>query len=125
MFEITDYYELNALSSALHEARYHVDHDSPDVPGSPFVAAIHERVLHALFEHDDWPAGRVSEWLRWSNRTIENERVRLFLTKCQWAKCPDDSKRQLVETLVRPFVATEAEIDALIGFAESQHTTAQ
>jgi hypothetical protein len=120
MFEITDYEELGALNKALFESRYLHDIDHTEAPGSPLVAAIHERVLSALFEHDDVSQNRIDEWLRWRNRTIEQKRVRLYLTKCDWARCPATSKRVLVENLVRPFVATEEEIDDLVEFADSQ-----
>ncbi len=45
MFEVNDYHELIALNKALHETRYFGNLDHSAIPGSPFVAAMHERVL--------------------------------------------------------------------------------
>lgn len=121
MFEIKDYRELNALNAALQEARYHADPDSPEALGSPFVAAIHERVLQAIFHHDNWSSEQIEVWLKWENRAIEQERVRLYLSKCQWNTFSNNTKKDLVETLVRPFIATPCEIKELIEFANQHH----
>ena len=121
MFEVTDYHELLALNKSLHEARYHENPDHLEVPGSPFVAAMHERVLTAIFAHDNLPQSKIDDWLKWSNRTIEQQAVRNHLVNCDWGRMDAHNQREFVSVLVRPFVATESEIDALIAFANDRH----
>lgn len=123
MFEVTDYYELIALNKALFEARYHADPNHREVPASPFVAAIHERVLAAIFAHDCLPQSKIDAFLKWSNRTNEHAAVRRHLTDGNWCQMDAVTQRECVIVLVRPFVATESEINALIEFAQNDHDT--
>ncbi|ELP30091.1 hypothetical protein [Rhodopirellula baltica] len=121
MFEVTDYHELLALNKSLFEARYHAAPDHREIPGSPFVAAMHERVLAAIFAHDNLPQPKIDEFLKWSNRTGEQDAVRHHLKDADWCRMDSDTQRQYVTILVQPFIATEAEIDALIEFAQNHH----
>ena len=121
MFEVTDYHELLALNKSLFEARYRASPDHSDVPGSPFVAAMHERVVAAIFDHDNTPQSKIDEFLDWSNRKLEQDAVRGHLTDCDWCRMDSDTQREYVTNLVRPFIATDAEIDALIEFAKNHH----
>ena len=121
MFEVTDYHELLALNKSLFEARYHADPDHREIPGSPFVAAMHERVLAAIFAHDNLPQSKIDEFIKWSNRTGEKDAVRHHLKDADWCRMDSATKREYVAILVRPFVATETEIDALIQFADDHN----
>ncbi|WP_430454758.1 hypothetical protein [Rhodopirellula europaea] len=121
MFEVTDYHELLALNKSLFEARYHADPDHREIPGSPFLAAMHERVLAAIFAHDNLPRSKVDEFLKWSNRTGEQDAVRHHLRDADWCRMDSRTKREYVTVLVRPFVANETEVDALIQFADDHN----
>ncbi len=122
MLEVTDYYELIALNKALHAARYQENPGFSEVPGSPFVAAIHERVLTAIFGHDNTPQTQIDEWLTWKNRRIEQDCVRKHLINCNWRRMDAATQREFVCILVKPFVATDSEIDELIAYAEEYHS---
>ena len=121
MFEVTDYHELIALNKALFEARYYGASKQSSVPGSPFVATIHERVLAAIFVHEKQPQSRIDEFMKCSKREIEQAAVREFLSGCDWNRMDRESQRGFIANLVRPFVATETELEDLRAFAESQH----
>ena len=104
MFEVTDYHELLALNKSLFEARYHANPDHREIPGSPFVAAIHERVLAAIFAHDKTPQSKIDEFLDWSNRKLEQDAVRSHLIDSNWCRMDSDGQREFVTILVRPFL---------------------
>jgi len=58
LFAITDNYELIALHRSLFEAQFTVEPHSRDVPGSPLLASLANRVVDALTQQDP----RWSEW---------------------------------------------------------------
>ena len=125
MFEVTDYHELLALNKSLFEARYHADPMHREIPGSPFVAAMHERVLAAIFAHDNTPQPKIDHFLKWANRKVEQDAVRRQLADDDWCRMDSKTKREYVQLLVRPFVASQTEIDSLIQFAENEHDQKQ
>ena len=61
LFTITDEYELLALHRSLFEAQFATDPHSRDVPGSPLLASLANRVVDTLTQHDPrWAEWRVA-----------------------------------------------------------------
>jgi hypothetical protein len=123
MLVIEDSYELIALTKALFEARFHENPDCAEVQGSPFLAAIHNRLIGALIgsERGQEKQSEWKEWRQWRNRVIEREQVEQIIKRVTWTTLSAPQKIALVQCLIAPFVANEEEINALIGFGNQFH----
>jgi hypothetical protein len=111
---IDDYHELLALHRALMEAKFHGEPNDPAVPGSPFIAAVANRVVEALVAHDVERKGAAKreEWARWRAITPDRREWRLALghatAMAKWDEWDDEMRTGVARTLMSPFVLGDA-----------------
>lgn len=124
--EITDYYELLALHRCVLEAKFHSDPEDGDIADSPLVAGLANRILEALeqAESQRGKPGEVKNWERW--RKIDRRTyfwktaVSFAVAYPRWSELGAHEKRELVATLLAPFVATDSDFVEFCSLVENR-----
>jgi hypothetical protein len=111
---IDDPNELVALHRALFEAQFAVDPHDRDVPGSPILAALANRVVDALTQIDP-------RWSEWRDAEKHPDRVavaaRHLHANPSWASWSDAERERQVRNHLAPLVASTSLVAALCGSA--------
>ena len=112
--EVTDKHELTALHRALFEAQFAPAPHDRDVPGSPLLAALSNRVVAELASLD-------SRWLEWRDASNHPDRVAIarehLLNNPRWAAMSKDERIAQVHNQLAPLVPSEDLVANLIGSA--------
>lgn len=119
-FQTDDYFELLALHRAIIEAKFHLDPEDRDVPGSPILARISERIVEAigLMEDRMGKYGGSKGWESWRRNPgtrFWNVAVEYAANFSDWHKLNLEQKRKLVTNLMAPFIADDNQISAFLS----------
>ncbi len=118
--QITDYYELLALHSALMVARFSRNPIKPELPGSPYLADIANRIVQTLAEMEV-ERGHPERAERWYAKIDPTEElwqiaIRNASTKPDiWGKLSIKEKIERAKTFLSPFTITNNILDAFIA----------
>ena len=121
-----DLSDLLILQRALMEARFAVQARNPEIPGSPLVAHLHQRVVDAIAsEYERSGSHRIldefEDWLVWSPREIEQTSLINTLAAMRtWDSWSLKERTEVARSLVVPFQATDTEIDELVRAASAR-----
>ena len=121
-FEVTNEAELIALHRALFEAKLGNDPIDTDIPGSPILITLHERIIEALI--DGVPPKR-KHWDEW--RVAERHPQRLEIVRdrvcgaSHWKSLSAEERRQLVERFLSPLIATDQSVQEIVEFGNKHH----
>jgi hypothetical protein len=120
-FAVTDYYELLALHRVVMEAKFSDDPNDRAIQGSPFVAAIANRVLEALIAMDIEKEGESAglRWQNWRQVTPDYRQYQITKTILQsntvWKTWDFDDQVKYVKDLVSPLQISDELIETLLG----------
>ena len=113
-FSVTDKYELLALHRALYEAQFSVDPHDRDVPGSPILANLANRVVDALTALDP-------RWADWRSADRHPDRVliaeRHLLADPRWTNMSRPERIAQVHNQLAPLVPSQDLVSKLAGDA--------
>ena len=129
-FHASGLQELLALQRALMEARFYSGALGREIPGSPIVAELHDRCVKAILNTyrdlgQRGPLSRTEQWLQWSGRPRERQALRETLSEMDpWLTWSDEQRLDIAAELVRPFVATDAELASLVNEVTALHRAA-
>jgi hypothetical protein len=121
LFQVSDKAELRALFKALLEAKFHPDPETPEVQGSPLVAAICERVLAAMVavelrDGDPMAASRYAQWRRAEGHPEWVTVVRSRIAECgAWSGWSRLEREHYVLLLLSPLIAERELVADLVG----------
>ncbi len=114
---IEGFADLNALHRALVEAKFNHGPQDQLVSGSPLVAKIANRVVEALeaAANEERPDSPLRDSWRWlENRPDILAVVRERLAEAEQAfSLSRQQKRELLEALIAPFLASDETLDSL------------
>lgn len=112
--------ELLALHKALLEAKFHAHPDNADIAGSPFVAAIADRVFDALVQWeesrgnlakaDEWKEWRRAETKAWIMRRVQEYAVE----NPHWMKWDAAERRDYLRCALSPFQLPDRQLDEMM-----------
>ena len=112
--EVTDQYELTALHRALFEAQFAVAPHDRDVPGSPLLAALSNRVVDELTKIDP-------RWADWRAAENHPERIAIarkhLLGNPRWPTMSKAERIDHVRNQLAPLVPSEDLVASIIGDA--------
>ena len=113
-FVVTDGLELQALHRALFEAQFAVTPLDRDVPGSPLLANLSNRVVDALTTIDP-------RWENWRSADNHPDRVAIARTHLaanpRWATMSRHERVAQVHNQLAPLVPSEELVATIIGGA--------
>ena len=109
---VDDRYELLALHRALLEAKFVREPEDRDIAGSPFVAAIANRVVAQLSRSEPgW-----AEWRRAEKHPARVDVVKRRIREAsKWASWSRQERATYVNILLSPLEASEALLDELVS----------
>jgi hypothetical protein len=122
---VSDYYELLALHRTIMEAKFHPDPDNLDIPASPLLARMSERLVEALMlaERSRGDDSKADQWIQWRTRpkagrfwSVAVQHARSLQEWAEWAKA---GKVQCVLDLLAPFCVGETTVERFIAEVES------
>src|SRR5512133_3700048 len=114
VFEVSEYYELLALHRAIMEAKFHPDPQNLDVPASPLLAAVCNRLLDSLVaaEQERGRPEKGEEWQRWRTRPRQGRFWQVAVQHASavrdWSRWSSDEKRKFTADALAPLRAPEA-----------------
>jgi hypothetical protein len=107
---VTDQHELIALHRALFEAQFAIEPHDRDVPGSPLLAIIANRVLDALTQVDP-------RWAEWREAGKHPDRVAIarkhLLADPRWGSMSPAERKNQVFNQLAPLVPNDDLVSAL------------
>ena len=110
LFTITDKYELLALHRSLFEAQFAVDPHSRDVPGSPILASLANRIVDALNQQDP----RWTEWRAASNHPDKVAIVRRRLPEeSGWSSMSQAEREAHIHNHLAPLIPDDVLLQSL------------
>ena len=113
-FIVSEDHELIALHRSLFEAQFAVSPHDRDVPGSPILANLANRVVDLLSQRD-------SRWTQWRNASNHPDRVEIarkrLLADPRWRDMPRQEKEQHVRNHLAPLVPDHDLVLSLVGTA--------
>jgi hypothetical protein len=117
--EVTDYYELRVLHSALWVVRFAENPVRPELPGSPLLANIANRIVEvgAKMEVERGHPERAEQWRikivpdspLWQVIVKNANRNSAF-----WKSCSTDKKREIARTYLSPSIIDDALIEEFV-----------
>lgn len=114
LITVTEKHELIALHRALFEAQFAAAPHDKDVPGSPLLASLANRVIDALAEDDP-------RWRDWRMASQHPERVEIVRERLpsdpRWKGMLQSEREAHVRNHLAPLVPDEALLADLIGSA--------
>lgn len=119
-FEVNDYGEMVALFRALMVAKFARDQIVPELPGSPFIASMFNRLAHALNkmeiergkpERANWYMEIVPDSERWQIAVRDAAHVE----KRIWDQFSSDERQTIAKTHLAPFLFTDEMINRFIA----------
>jgi hypothetical protein len=119
-FAIDNYYELLALHRTIMEAKFSADPNDSCIQGSPFVAAVANRVVEALIEMETHREGEsaVAKWHDWRHISPERREYQMVESTLQsnpfWKTLGSAEQIKYVEDLVSPLQISHELIHQLI-----------
>ncbi len=112
--EVTDKHELTALHRALFEAQFAATPHDRDVPGSPLLATLSNRIIDELTTSDP-------RWAEWRAASNHPDRVAIarnhLLNNPRWLTMSKADRIAQVHNQLAPLVPTEDLVASLIGDA--------
>lgn len=129
MLKIEERHLLMALQRALYASKFdRSPEESAELAQSPYVAEVYRRVMDACIE-----AARASKkmnevvgWESWlvaeKNAPVMNAVRGQIRIMSDWPKLTPQTKRDYINTLLSPFVASEETIRALIREGDALHS---
>jgi len=113
-FTVSNKHELIALHRSLLEAQFAITPHDRDVPGSPLLASLANRVVDALCKSDP-------RWADWRHASKHQDRVRIVrdrLTNIKgWDTMPQYERETHVRNHLAPLVPDEQLLHSLSGYA--------
>lgn len=122
--EIFDFNEVQALHRALMEAKFAENPVDTAVCGSPFVAAVANRVVDTLIEMERHSGGdeRARHWEEWRQVTPSRREWKVALSRVEpggpWSSWSVEEKRRFAELLLSPLRATDQLLDQFVREAD-------
>ena len=112
-------FETLALHRIFMEAKYNEAPIDLDVPFSPIVHDLYERLFELIEDKEAW-----GEWRKLSNHVhripVLEKRLRMMNSN-HWNKKTIDEKRITIKYLLVPLTGTSVEITNLIEYANKVH----
>lgn len=127
MFKTDNAAELSALHKSLLEAKFTLNPMNEEIPRSPIVADLSNRIYDELCREQEKKAkGSEAEWQEWRRIKSANGGYRGFWRTAVMSARGDllfpnaspEDKRIIAKCLLSPFTCTEAEIDEFIAEAD-------
>ena len=113
-FTVSDKYELIALHRSLFEAQFAVSPHDRDVPGSPLLASLANRVVDLLSQQD-------LRWAQWRIASQHPDRVEIvrkrLLVDPRWADMPRPEREKHVRNHLAPLIPDDSLLAELVGDA--------
>ncbi|HZV56350.1 MAG TPA: hypothetical protein VFF89_01635 [Sphingobium sp.] len=113
-FTVTEKVELLALHRALFEAQFSESPHDKDVPGSPLLASMANRIVDLLSQDDP-------RWADWRIASRHPARVQIARTRLisdpKWIAMPREEKEMRIRNHLAPLIPDEAFIVELINGA--------
>ena len=111
---VSDPHELIALHRALFEAQFSATPLDKDVPGSPLLASLANRVVEALSHQDP-------RWLDWRVASMHPERVRIVRERLpndrRWKHMSLAEREEHVKIHLAPLIPDDDLLAELVGGA--------
>lgn len=120
--EISDKQTLLVLMTSLCYTKWESDDDDSrvaELSGSPYFAKLYNDVVDEVIRLDSGRSAAIQRWQEW--RAIEGRPLQLELVKARikklplWVSWSREQREQVVATLLSPFTATDATLEALIS----------
>lgn len=121
LFAVHDPNELNALMRVFIEAKFRPSIPDTDIPASPFVVAMVDRILHSkkdLAEGNQKTLTNLIQWLRLEDNPILLSAVRERIRDCPsgvWARWSQEERFNYVRQILSPFTAEDALLEELVA----------
>lgn len=111
-FTISDEYELIALHRALFEAQFAVSPHDGDVPGSPLLASLANRVVDSLIQQDP-------RWTQWRVASRHPDRVEIVRQRLhadpRWGDMSLLGREKHVRNHLAPLIPDDDLLVSLVG----------
>lgn len=117
--ELKDYYTILNLHKALLEAKFHENPDNENVPPSPIIADLCNKLVDVLTKMDEEKneknIGRWDYWRTLKNQTFYKDRAKKnAIMYSRWKDLSKDEKIKFTINILSPFIATNEEIEGFI-----------
>src|SRR5205823_3403797 len=91
-----------------------------ELVGSPYFAKLYRDLVDESMHKDAWKPDATKKWVRWRSiearpEQLERTRARIQRMMPKWSSWSQDQKREMVDILLSPFVATQETIEELIS----------
>jgi len=123
LFAVHDPNELNALLRVFIQAKFRPAIPDTDIPASPFVVAMVERILQsqknlALAESNQKLLANLAQWQQVAENPFLLSAVRERIRECPtavWERWSREERLNYVQQILSPFTAEEALLEELLA----------
>jgi hypothetical protein len=126
VFQVSDYYELLALHRTVMEAKFHPDPQNMDIPGSPLVARLSERIVETLIEmeRDRGNGMKADQWTEWRSHPQAGRFWEVAVQHAKacrdWADWGQSEKLQFAADALAPFAVEPAELVTFVAEVDQE-----